>query len=167
MRLNFSSSTLASVATSRVFARPGTPTIRLLPPTNSDSRIRSMTSDCPMMRLPSSAMICCRPTFILSASAMSSADSKSTVSMLTIGPFSLRTGTFRLVCHTVDDVVHAELVRFIRFIDWLEAGVRPFPELGNVGVVVDHHQDPLRRVVVLVDRAEDRRRRVVVLRHVE
>src|SRR5262249_32049496 len=42
-------------------------------------RISSMTSLCPMMRLPSSAMICCRPTFILSANAMSSGESKSTV----------------------------------------------------------------------------------------
>ncbi len=47
MRLNLRSSTFASVATSSVFASPGTPTIRLLPPTNSDSSSSSMTSRLP------------------------------------------------------------------------------------------------------------------------
>ena len=37
MRLNFRSTTLASVAMSSVLARPGTPTIRLLPPTKRQS----------------------------------------------------------------------------------------------------------------------------------
>ena len=37
MRENFRSRTRASVCTSSVFASPGTPTIRLLPPTNSVS----------------------------------------------------------------------------------------------------------------------------------
>ena len=52
MRVNFSSSTCASVWMSSVLARPGTPTIRLLPPTNSVCSTSSMTSAWPMMRLP-------------------------------------------------------------------------------------------------------------------
>ena len=42
MRLNFRSSTRASVWISSVLASPGTPTIRLLPPTNSVSSTCSM-----------------------------------------------------------------------------------------------------------------------------
>ncbi len=44
MRLNLRSSTWASVAMSSVFASPGTPTIRLLPPTNSVCSTSSMMS---------------------------------------------------------------------------------------------------------------------------
>ena len=58
MRLNFSSSTCASVAISSVLARPGTPTIRLLPPTKSVCSTSSMTSSWPTIRFCSSAMIC-------------------------------------------------------------------------------------------------------------
>ena len=57
MRLNFSSSTCARVWMSSVFASPGTPMIRLLPPTNSVCSTSSMTSRWPMMRLCSSARI--------------------------------------------------------------------------------------------------------------
>src|SRR5262249_25328763 len=189
MRLNLRSRTRASVAMSSVFARPGTPTMRSWRPTKSDSRISSMTSLCPMIRLPSSVMICCRPTFILSASARSSGDSKSTVLSSTrfplecVGPMGPWGGSGRtdrspqpslraypptsLVCHPVNDVVHAELVRFVRLVDRFESRVRPLPVLRDVGVVVDHHHDPLRRIVVLVDRPEYRRRRIVILRHVE
>src|SRR3954453_9618490 len=164
-----------------------------------------------MIRLCSSAMICCQPTSILSATAMSSADSKSTASMVTVVlPCPLKrtedaeaTGSHRgteqrsengkqncsslfvlcssvslcdsvasassapLVCHTVNDVVHAELIRLVRFVDRFQAGVGPLPELRDVGVVIDHHQDPPGRVVVLVNGPEDRWRRIVVLRHVE
>src|SRR5262245_6419619 len=207
MRLNFRSSTFDSVAISSVFASPGTPTIRLLPPTNNDMRISSMTSPCPMIRLPSSVMICCRPTFIRSASARSSGDSKSTVFSSTRLPFRWladgvcqegpvgragQAGLARrmmghsripvrsdlpylpdppglpdLVCHSINDVVHAEPVRLVRLVDRFEAGVRPLPELRDVGVVVNHHHDPLLRIVVLVDRPEYRRRWIVILRHVE
>src|SRR5437588_1015644 len=171
MRVNFRSSTLASVATSSVLARPGTPTIRLLPPTKSVSSTSSMTSDCPMIRLPSSSMICWRPTFILSASAMSSADSKSTVSTATISPWDQAIATDQrlttLVRHPVNDVVDADFVRFIGLVDRFEAGIGPLPVLRDVGVVVDHHHDPLRRIVVLIDRPEDRGRRIVILRDVE
>src|SRR5262249_10971631 len=162
MRLNFNSSTLASVAMSSVLARPGTPTMRLLPPTNSVSSTCSMTSLWPMIRFCSSAMIALRPPFILSARAISSVDSKVRVSVAgstCASPLS--------VSQTVNDVVHAQLVRFVRFVDRLQPGVRPLPVLGDVGVVVDHHHDPLGRVVVLVDGAEDRRRRIVILRHIE
>jgi hypothetical protein len=67
---------------SSVFARPGAPTIRLLPPTNSVCSTWDMTSACPTMILPSSEMICSRPTFILSASARSSGDARSTTSLV-------------------------------------------------------------------------------------
>src|SRR4051812_26363192 len=124
-----------------------------------------------MIRFCSSAMICCRPTFILSASAMSSADSKSTASMVTVvlpcplkrtehteateshgGTEEQRTNReenrfssvllrfsvslcdpfppcppLPLVCHTVNDVVHAELIRLVRFVDRFQAGVGPLP----------------------------------------
>src|SRR5262245_57755898 len=157
MRVNFRSSTRASVAMISVFARPGTPTMRLLPPTKSVSRTSSMTSDWPMIRLPSSSMICWRPTFIFSASATSSGESKSTVSV----------SKAISVSHPIHDVVDADLVRLVGLVNRFESGVGQLPVLGDVGVVVDHHHDPLRRVVVLVDRPEDRRRRIVILRHVE
>ena len=54
MRVNFRSTTRASVWISSVLARPGTPTIRLLPPTNSDSSTWLMVSSCPTMILRSS-----------------------------------------------------------------------------------------------------------------
>jgi hypothetical protein len=41
-----------------------------------------MTSPWPMIRLPSSAMIALRPLFILSARAMSSGESRLTVSVI-------------------------------------------------------------------------------------
>ena len=55
MRENLRSSTCAIVLMSSVFARPGTPTMRLLPPVNSDSSTSSITSSWPMMSLCSSA----------------------------------------------------------------------------------------------------------------
>ena len=76
MRANFRSSTSAIVRTSSVFARPGTPTMRLLPPANSVSITCSMTAACPMMTLPSSATIRSRLVFIRSARATSSAASR-------------------------------------------------------------------------------------------
>ena len=57
---------------SSVLARPGTPTIRLLPPTNSVSSTWLMTSSWPTISFLSSVMILSRPTFIRSASATSS-----------------------------------------------------------------------------------------------
>ena len=44
MRLNFRSSTSAMVRTSSVLARPGTPTMRQWPPTNSAISTCSMTA---------------------------------------------------------------------------------------------------------------------------
>ena len=55
MRENLRSSTRAIVWTSSVFARPGTPMIRQLPPANSAMSTCSMTSSWPMMILRSSA----------------------------------------------------------------------------------------------------------------
>ena len=58
MRENFRSSTRAIVWMSSVFARPGAPTIRLLPPTNSVISTCAMTSSCPTMIFFSSVTIC-------------------------------------------------------------------------------------------------------------
>src|SRR6266850_175345 len=152
IRLNLRSSTCASVAMSSVLARPGTPTMRLLPPTNSVINTSSTTSFCPTMRFSSSAMICLRPAFILSASATSSAESKSTVSVAI------------LVGHPVNDVVDAELVRLVRLVDRFESRIGKFPVLRDVGVEVHHDQQPFGRIVVFEDAAEDRLSEVVVLR---
>src|SRR5215210_7647648 len=65
---------------SSVLARPGTPMISELPPTNNVCSTSSMTSCWPMMRLCSSARIALRPLFILSARAMSSGEFRSRVS---------------------------------------------------------------------------------------
>src|ERR1041385_243911 len=51
MRLNERSSTLATVRTSNVLARPGTPVMSECPPTNSDSSTCSTTSSWPMIAL--------------------------------------------------------------------------------------------------------------------
>src|SRR5436190_3482924 len=162
MRLNFRSSTFASVATSSVFASPGTPTMRLLPPTKSVSSTSSMTSDWPMIRLPSSSMICCRPCFILSASAISSTEDSVVICVASvaesIGPS---------VCECVDDVIYSELVRLVRFVDRFQSRVGKLPVLRDVRVEVRHRDQALVRIVVLEDAAEDRRAQVVILRHVK
>src|SRR2546422_3138782 len=173
MRLNFRSSTCASVAMSSVFARPGTPTMRLLPPTNSVTSTSSTTSFCPTMRFSSSVMICLRPAFILSASATSSTESKSAVVSSTFvprgrtrgsAPTSGPTYVSALMNHPVHDVVDAELVRLVRLVDRFQTRIGKLPELRDVGVEVHHDQQPLGRIVVLEDATEDRCSHVVVLR---
>ena len=77
MRANFRSRTCAIVWMSRVLARPGTPMMRLLPPTKSVSSVSSMTRCWPMIFLRISVRICSRPAFMRSASAMSSGSSRS------------------------------------------------------------------------------------------
>src|SRR5215831_6746246 len=64
----------------------------------------------------------------------------------------------------VHDVVHAQLVGFVRVVDRTQAGTGPLPELRDVGVVVDDHLEPLCRIVVFVDAAEDGATGVVRLR---
>src|SRR5438128_1633467 len=160
MRLNLRSSTWASVAMSSVFARPGTPTIRLLPPTKSVSSTSSMTSLCPTIFFWSSAMICLRPSFILSASATSSADSRPELSRFKSNgrlPMSMR--------HSVHDVVHAELVRLVRLFDRPEARRGEFPEVRDVRAVVDDHHQPLLRIVVFEEAEELRLFPIVGLRN--
>src|SRR5439155_293343 len=68
------------------------------------------------------------------------------------------------MCHAVDDVVNAELIRFVGFVDRLESRVRPFPVFRDVGVVVHHHHHPLIRIVALEDRPERRCAAIVILR---
>src|SRR5436190_462843 len=98
--------------------------------------------------------MCCRPAFILSASATSSADERSTVSVATRPPPLL-------VRHSVDEKIHADLERLVRLVDWLESRARPLPELRHVGVVSDRDHQPFARVVVFVYSAEDRRPGIV------
>src|SRR5688500_7518904 len=68
---------------SSVLARPGAPTIRLLPPTKSVIRTWPITSSCPMITFFNSSTIACRPFFMRSASARSSGDARSTTSVIT------------------------------------------------------------------------------------
>src|SRR5688572_15820774 len=69
---------------SSVLARPGAPTIRLLPPTNSVMSTCEMTSSCPTMIFFSSVTISLRPAFMRSASAMSSGDARSTCGVTSV-----------------------------------------------------------------------------------
>src|SRR5688572_28203428 len=152
MRLNLRSSTCASVRIRSVLARPGTPTIRLLPPTKSDSRIRSTVASWPMISFLSSAMICPRAAFILSARAMSSAESSFTMSCVTV----VTSVPFTSVSQSVNDVVHPELERLVRVFDGAVARVRVLPEFRKVGVVVGNRDQALLRVVVFIEPAENR-----------
>src|SRR5438093_689899 len=149
MRVNFSSSTCARVWISNVLASPGTPTMRLLPPTKSVFSTSSMTSCWPMILLCSSARTALRPLFILSASAMSSGESRSTM----LGVIVLSS-----MGHRVNDVVDSELVGFVCIADGREARVRELPVLRDVVVVVRDRDQAFGRVVVLehpeVDRTE-------------
>src|SRR5580765_2514186 len=70
----------------------------------------------------------------------------------------------RLVRQAIDEVVHAELVRLVGLIEGAKAAPGPFPELRDVGVVVDDGHQPLAAVVVLEDALEDRRAADVGLR---
>src|SRR6266576_4692787 len=58
--------------------------------------------------------------------------------------------------HPVKDEVDAELVGLVRFVDRLQSGIGPLPVLGNIGVVIDHRNETLRRVVILEYAAEER-----------
>src|SRR3982750_3999270 len=162
MRLNRSSSTFANVPINSVFARPGTPTIKLLPPTNNVSSTSSMTSFCPTICFCSSAMMALRPPFILSASATSSADSSPDASR-----FSSKAALPHphLVSHSVHDVIDAQFVGLIRFVNRPETSRREFPEVRNIGAVVDDHHQPLLRIVVLEHTKELRLVAVVRLRN--
>src|SRR6266404_4005482 len=60
MRLNLTSRMRAMVLTSRVLARPGTPTRRQCPPVKIAARICSITVSCPMMTLCSSSVMMSR-----------------------------------------------------------------------------------------------------------
>ena len=77
MRENFRSRTCAIVWMISVLASPGTPMMRLLPPTNNVSRVSFMTCCWPMIFLRISVRICLRPAFMRSARAMSSGSSRS------------------------------------------------------------------------------------------
>ena len=80
IRENLRSRTSATVWINNVFASPGTPRSRLLPPTKRERSICSMTSSCPIMSFRTSVMICSRPAFIRSAMSMSSGLSRAVAS---------------------------------------------------------------------------------------
>src|SRR3954466_1163592 len=67
------------------------------------------------------------------------------------GVFSIRS-----VRQTVHEVVDAQLVRFVGLIDGTKSLARPFPELRDVGVVVDDDLEPLALIVVLVHTTKGR-----------
>src|SRR5215510_16469856 len=52
-----------------------------------------------------------------------------------------------LVREPVHDVVDAELVGLVGVVDGTEPGAGPFPELRDIGVVVDDHLQPLGWIV--------------------
>src|SRR5262245_10809875 len=116
------------------------------------------------MSLPSSASMRLRPAFILSASAISAGESMRTTCWVVESTTSPFEAASVLVNDAVDKLVDADLVGPVVVLNGLVAGVREFPELGDVGAVVaeDHH--PLVRIVVLVKREKVRWGRIVVLR---
>src|SRR5665213_3062341 len=65
----------------------------------------------------------------------------------------------------VDQVVDAELVCFVRFVDWAKPLRGEFPIVRDVGVEVDHHHQTLLGIIVLEDSAEQRRPAIVELPH--
>jgi len=60
------------------------------------------------------------------------------------------------VCETVDQVIHAELIRLVGLIERTKAPAGPLPELRDVGVVVDDGHQTLASIVVLEDALENR-----------
>src|SRR5207247_1421163 len=124
-----------------------------------------MTSSWPTISFFSSVTMCCRPAFMRSASATSSADARSTVSVFTSPPVGrVLPDPQESMRQSVNEKIHPDLERLVRLVDRLEPGARPLPELRHVGVVPDGYHQPLLRIVVFVDAPEDRRPRVVVLR---
>src|SRR5262245_5389595 len=154
MRANLRSSTCEIVLMSSVLARPGTPTMRLLPPVNNESSTSSITSSWPMISLCSSLMIESCPALRRSARAMSSCDSSAGVCRVVAKIFSL-------VSQRVNHVVDAQLVRLVRRGDRHEAGRRVLPGLADVVVHVRDEHQPLLGIVVLVDPPIARRTRAV------
>src|SRR5215831_159892 len=116
------------------------------------------------MSLPISASMRLRPAFILSASAISAGESMRTTCWVVESTTSPFEAASVLVNDAVDKLVDADLVRPVVLINGLVPGVRPLPELGDIGAVVAENQHPLVRIVVLEQRQEMRRRRIVVLR---
>src|SRR5439155_14557414 len=61
-----------------------------------------------------------------------------------------------LMRHAVDQIIDAQLVGFVRVVEWSETATRPLPVLGDVRVVVFDHHQPLARIVVLEQPAKHR-----------
>src|ERR1043166_2937829 len=68
-----------------------------------------------------------------------------------------------LVHQPVHHIIDAELVPLVRFLDRYESRRRELPVVRDVGIEVDHHHQPFRRIVVLEDPAKDRPAAIVVL----
>src|SRR5687768_15704117 len=115
-----------------------------------------------MISFFSSATICPRAAFILSARAMSSAESSFTMSCVTVfTSVSLGLTAYGLrrtsVGEPVNDVVHAQLEGLVRILDGSHTAVGVLPEFREVGVVVGNRNQPLLWIVVFIQPAEDRR----------
>src|SRR4030081_2882819 len=143
MRENLRSSTLAIVLIRSVLASPGTPMIRLFAPVNSESSTRSITPSWPTMSFRSSALIWSHATLSRSAWARSSDDSRAgLVAIAATGILGWRSKRdSRSVRERVDQVVDAQLVRFVRLTDRNEPRCRELPEVRDVRIEIhDHHQ---------------------------
>src|SRR5690606_30360887 len=152
MRENLRSSARAIVEMSNVFASPGTPTSRQLPPAKSAISACSTTSSCPTITLRSSCLMRPLAACRRSASAASSRCSMAVPSGAADAVTSLSVeGARPSAAQRVHDVVDAQLERFVRQIDRIEPDVRVLPILRQVLVVVHDHHEALRRVVVLED----------------
>src|SRR5689334_6301714 len=79
---------------------------------------------------------------------------------------SLAPGTgARSMRQRVDQVVHAELVGFVRLIEWPKPRRGKLPVVRDVGIEIDNDQQALLRIVVDEDPAKDWRPVVVELLH--
>src|SRR5687768_2754649 len=144
MRENLRSSACAMVWMSSVFASPGTPTMRQLPPAKSAVSTCSITASCPMIRLRSSVTMWSRPCFRREARSVS-------VFVETSGDASDVMRFEPLSSHPINDVVDGQLVGVIRDVHWPPPVARPLHVVADVIVVIDHHHQRLPGIVVLVD----------------
>src|SRR5215203_2931675 len=129
---------------SRVFARPGTPTMRQLPPAKSAVSTCSITASCPMMRFRSSVMMWSQPCLSRSARSVSE-DVESSVDSIAVMKFE------PLSRHPVDDVIDGQLVSVVRDVHGPPPLARPLHVVADIVVVIDHHHERLRGIVVFVD----------------
>src|SRR5688500_17451299 len=161
MRENLRSSACAMVWMRSVFASPGTPTMRQLPPAKSAVSTCSITASCPMIRLRSSVTMWSRPCFRREARSVS-------VFVETSGDASDVMRFEPLSSHPINDVVDGQLVGVISDVHWPPTVTGPLHVVSDVVVVIDHHHQRLLWIVVLVDAKKlGSEIRVVRILHVE